>query len=121
MGATRIRFLDGQRGTLSILELDAEYQPELVPSVSEALFNLRVQVVRCEMRAQGSRIRGRFTIVEFDGAQIAARRRLEIQTAVLAAIDKTWLRWRPLAKAGPSGSWLGEGREPRARELPREA
>jgi UTP:GlnB (protein PII) uridylyltransferase len=86
MPNTRVKFVE-QNGVLSIVELKAKDRPELMAELSNALFRERVQVVRFETKVSSRAMVGRLTIVEHDGAPIDAKRRLEVQAAILAALD----------------------------------
>ncbi|HEX6765621.1 MAG TPA: hypothetical protein VF103_09095, partial [Polyangiaceae bacterium] len=53
----------------------------------QALFQQRVQIVASQVKTNGTRVFDRFSIVELDGKPIGSARRLEIQVAVLSAVD----------------------------------
>jgi [protein-PII] uridylyltransferase len=89
-----VRFLDDGSGSLATLEVETDDRSGLLLVLSRALFNQRVQIVRSEVKTLGDRVLDRFAIVEFDGAPISAGRRLEIQVAVLSAIE-------PARRTGP--------------------
>ena len=55
--------------------------------VVAALFEQRVQIMESEVRTVEDRVFDRFRLVEFDGTPISSARRLEIQVAVLSAIE----------------------------------
>jgi UTP:GlnB (protein PII) uridylyltransferase len=85
---SRVRFIDDEEGALSTLEIETEDRSGLLLSVSRALFGQNVQVVRCEVRTDAARrVVDRFKIAERDGSPVGAGRRLEIQVAVLGAIE----------------------------------
>jgi UTP:GlnB (protein PII) uridylyltransferase len=85
---SRVRFIDDEEGSLSTLEIETEDRSGLLLSVSRALFGQNVQVVRCEVRTDAARrVVDRFKIAERDGSPVSAGRRLEIQVAVLGAIE----------------------------------
>ena len=56
-------------------------------ALSHALFEQNVQIEESEVRTVEGRVFDRFHIVEFDGRPISPARRLEIQVAVLSAIQ----------------------------------
>ncbi len=84
---TCVRFLEGADGGLAVLEVETGDRSGLLHAVTRALFAERVQIVRSEVRTKGDRVLDRFTVVEFDGAPIDERRRLDVQVAVLGAIE----------------------------------
>lgn len=85
---SRVRFIDDEEGALSTLEIETEDRSGLLLSVSRALFGQNVQVVRCEVRTDSARrVVDRFKIAERDGSPVGPARRLEIQVAVLSAIE----------------------------------
>ncbi len=85
---SRVRFIEDEEGALSTLEIETEDRSGLLLSVSKALFAQRVQVLRCEVRTESSRrVVDRFKIAEQDGSPVGPARRLEIQVAVLNAIE----------------------------------
>lgn len=84
---TRVRFVEGSDGSLSVLEVETEDRTGLLVSLARALFAARVQIVRSEVRTLGDRVFDRFTITEPDGRPVRTERRLAIQVGVLGAID----------------------------------
>jgi hypothetical protein len=89
MSSTKVRFVESESGVLSLLEIESSRRRALFPKVAAALFALRVQIVRAESRVRrGFRIE-RLALVELDGAPIGTRRRLQIQTEILASIDSS--------------------------------
>jgi UTP:GlnB (protein PII) uridylyltransferase len=85
---SRVRFIEDEEGALSTLEIETEDRSGLLLSVSKALFAQRVQVLRCEVRTESPRrVVDRFKIAENDGTPVGPTRRLEIQVAVLNAIE----------------------------------
>jgi UTP:GlnB (protein PII) uridylyltransferase len=85
---SRVRFIEYDEGALSTLEIETEDRSGLLLAVSRALFGQNVQVVRCEVRTDAARrVVDRFKIAERDGAPVGPSRRLEIQVAVLSAIE----------------------------------
>lgn len=86
---TVVRFLEDADGALSTLEVETDDRSGLLLSLSRALFDQRVQIVASEVRTTGHRVFDRFSVVELDNSPIAPSRRLQIQVAVLAAIEVT--------------------------------
>jgi [protein-PII] uridylyltransferase len=84
---TIVRFLDDKEGGLATLEVETDDRSGLLMALSRALFEQRVQIVRSEVRTVDRRVFDRFTVVEFDGSPITPARRLEIQVAVLNAVE----------------------------------
>lgn len=86
---TMVRFLESEDGTFSTLEVETDDRSGLLQSLASALFAARVQINSSQVRTNGHRVYDRFKIVEVDGTPISSERRLEIQVAVLGAIDPT--------------------------------
>jgi [protein-PII] uridylyltransferase len=84
---TVVRFLEGHDGSFATLEVETGDRSGLLLALSQALFKQRVQIVTSQVKTVNNRVYDRFNIVEFDGSPITPARRLEIQVAVLAAID----------------------------------
>ena len=84
---TVVRFLEGNDGSFTTLEVETGDRSGLLLALSQALFKQRVQIVTSQVKTVNNRVYDRFNIVEFDGSPITPARRLEIQVAVLAAID----------------------------------
>jgi [protein-PII] uridylyltransferase len=84
---TVVRFIEGQDGTFATLEVETFDRSGLLLALSQALFAQRVQIVGSQVKTRGNRVFDRFHIVEFDNKPISPARRLEIQVAILSAID----------------------------------
>ena len=84
---TVVRFIEGSDGSFATLEVETGDRSGLLLALSQALFNQRVQIIASQVKTTGTRVFDRFSIVEFDGSPISATRRLEIQVAVLSAVD----------------------------------
>ena len=84
---TVVRFIEGEDGTFATLEVETFDRSGLLLSLSQALFSQRVQIVGSQVKTRGGRVYDRFHIVEFDNKPISSARRLEIQVAILSAID----------------------------------
>ncbi|MBX3183318.1 MAG: hypothetical protein KIT72_03875 [Polyangiaceae bacterium] len=84
---TRVRFLEGADGALTVLEVTTGDRSGLLSALAGALFEQRVQIVAAQVQTQGGRVHDTFTVVELDGSPISAARRLGIQVAVLTAVD----------------------------------
>ncbi len=84
---TVVRFIEGEDGTFATLEVETFDRSGLLLALSQALFSQRVQIVGSQVKTRGGRVFDRFHIVEFDNQPISSARRLEIQVAILSAID----------------------------------
>jgi UTP:GlnB (protein PII) uridylyltransferase len=82
-----VRFVADEAGGLATLEVETTDRSGLLFSLSTALFEQRVQIVESEVRTVEHRVFDRFRLMEFDGTPINSARRLEIQVAVLSAIE----------------------------------
>jgi UTP:GlnB (protein PII) uridylyltransferase len=82
-----VRFVADPSGGLATLEVETTDRSGLLFSLASALFEQRVQIVESEVRTVEDRVFDRFRLVEFDGTPINSARRLEIQVAVLNAIE----------------------------------
>jgi [protein-PII] uridylyltransferase len=84
---TRVRFIEDKSGGLSVLEVETGDRSGLLWLLSRALFERNVQIITSQVSTKGGRVFDRFTVVELDGSPIGDARRLEIQVAVLSAIE----------------------------------
>jgi [protein-PII] uridylyltransferase len=84
---TVVRFLEGDDGSFATLEVETGDRSGLLLALAQALFQQSVQIVASQVKTNGTRVFDRFSIVELDGKPIGAPRRLEIQVAVLTAVD----------------------------------
>lgn len=82
-----VRFGADESGGLSTLEVETTDRSGLLFSLTSALFAQRVQVVESEVRTLDGRVFDRFRVAEFDGSPVSSARRLEIQVAILSAIE----------------------------------
>lgn len=82
-----VRFVADPAGGLATLEVETTDRSGLLFSLASALFGQKVQIVESEVRTVDERVLDRFRVVEFDGAPISSARRLEIQVAILNAIE----------------------------------
>jgi UTP:GlnB (protein PII) uridylyltransferase len=87
---TRVRFIEGEDGTLCTLEVETRDRSGLLLVLTRALAAQRVTITRSEVRTFSTRVFDRFTISEFDGSPISEARRLQIQVGVLSAIETPW-------------------------------
>ncbi len=84
---TMVRFLESADGTFTTLEVETDDRSGLLQSLASALFGAHVQITSSQVRTNGQRVYDRFNIVEVDGSPISPERRLEIQVAVLGAVE----------------------------------
>lgn len=83
---TTVRFID-EDGSFSTLEVETGDCTGLLLAITLALTRNRVQIVGSLVNTRGTLIFDRFQLRELDDSPIAPDRRLQIQMAVLAAID----------------------------------
>lgn len=86
-GPTVVRFIEGPARTLSNLEVEAEDRFGLLLALSRALHEQRAVIESCEVHTKNDRVSDSFSIAESDGSPISPTRRLEIQVAILSAIE----------------------------------
>jgi [protein-PII] uridylyltransferase len=84
---TVVRFIESNDGVLGTLEVETGDRSGLLLALSRALFEQHVQIVESELKTVDDRVYDRFTVVELDGKPISSDRRLQIQVAVLSAIE----------------------------------
>lgn len=84
---TTVRFVESPDGDLATLEVETDDRSGLLLALSQALYEQKVQIVESAVKTEGARVLDRFKIVELDGKPIQPERRLQIQVAVLSAIQ----------------------------------
>ena len=84
---TVVRFLEGDDGSFTTLEVETGDRSGLLLALAQALYQQNVQIIASQVKTNGTRVFDRFSIVELDGRPIGVPRRLEIQVAVLTAVD----------------------------------
>ncbi|HET9953549.1 MAG TPA: hypothetical protein VFQ61_03545 [Polyangiaceae bacterium] len=94
---TVVRFIENADGDFSTLEVETGDRSGLLLALSQALYNQRVQIIGSQVKTVNNRVYDRFHIVELDGSAIGPSRRLEIQVAVLTAVDPVLERPRASA------------------------
>jgi [protein-PII] uridylyltransferase len=97
---TRVRFIEDDDGALCTLEVETDDRSGLLLTLARALSSQKVSVERSEVRTLASRVLDRFTLAEHDGSPISEGRRLNIQVAVISAIES--LAWTPRHSQRPS-------------------
>jgi len=94
---TIVRFIENAEGNFSTLEVETGDRSGLLLALSQALYKQRVQIVGSQVKTMGGRVFDRFHIVELNNSPINPARRLEIQVAVLTAVDPVIDRQRASA------------------------
>jgi [protein-PII] uridylyltransferase len=94
---TVVRFIENADGNFGTLEVETCDRSGLLLALSQALYNQRVQIIGSQVKTMGDRVFDRFHIVELDNSPIGAARRLEIQVAILSAVDPVIERQRASA------------------------
>lgn len=89
--STRVRFENDGVGAM-ILTVEAVDRPGLLLTLTQTLFRARVQIIGVRASTDDGRAVDRFQLVELDGSALRGERLLELQTAVLTAIEETWRR-----------------------------
>lgn len=84
---TVVRFIENEEGNFNTLEVETGDRSGLLLALSQALYTQRVQIIGSQVKTVGDRVFDRFHIVELDSTPIGASRRLEIQVAILSAVD----------------------------------
>lgn len=87
MQDTLVRFVESGSGVLSLLEVESDRGRGLFGRIVASLFSMRIQLVRAESKLRAGRRLERLWVVELDGGPIREKRRLEIQDAVLRALE----------------------------------
>lgn len=88
-GATaRVRFETNEKDGSTILTVEAIDRPGLLLAVTQALFRAGLQIVGLRATTERGRAVDRFTLAESDGTQLRRDRLLELQTAILEAVDE---------------------------------
>lgn len=82
-----VRFGADGAGGLSTLEVETADRSGLLFALASALFAAHVQVVESEVKTLDGRVFDRFRVAELDGSNISSSRRLEIQVAILGALE----------------------------------
>jgi [protein-PII] uridylyltransferase len=83
-----VRFVEDKEGQLSWLEVVTDDRAGLLLTLSRALFEQKVQIVSSHVRTESGKVRDKFAITELNDDPITNERRLQVQVAVLTAIQK---------------------------------
>lgn len=97
-----IRFLEIREGLLSVLEIEAAGDHNVIRSVYQALLSMQAQVIRVDYQHSGPTTRYRLHVVELDGAPISAVRRVEIQSRMAGLAGKLLIDARTSVAATPT-------------------
>lgn len=81
---TRVRFVESGDRTHTVLEITTPARHPLTDSLDRRLRRLGVQVVHSENRESRNKVWLVLHLSEFDGTALSQRRRLELQTLLLA-------------------------------------
>lgn len=84
---TTVRFIEDAQGSLCVLEVETTDRGGLLYAISRALADAKVQIVGSHIRTRQGRVLDQFTLENYDGSSIVDEHRLEIQVAVLAALQ----------------------------------
>jgi hypothetical protein len=106
---TRVRFVEGGQKTYTVLEITTPARHPLTESLDRRLKRLGVQVVHSENRESRNKVSLVLHLSEFDGTPLSQRRRLELQTLLLANASPSSTPPPVDAKPRPQGS--GQVRE----------
>jgi [protein-PII] uridylyltransferase len=96
--STLVRFEGDDKEGLAVLTVETVDRPGLLLAMCQALFRLRVQIVRSEVRTIDGRVFNRFEVAEFDGAPVRRVRRMQIQVEVLASLEQTRVAPGPIGE-----------------------
>ncbi len=103
MITTEVAFRGSPQGILSRLEVRSS-GPNLMSALRQALFDLRVQMVRATSWSEGEQQLAELDVVEFDGAPLRPLRRLQVQ-AELSALLTARIQPRPALASPARRGW----------------
>ena len=83
-----VRFVEDKDGQLSWLEVVTDDRAGLLLTLSRVLFEQKVQIVSSHVRTEAGKVRDKFAITELNDDPISNERRLQVQVAVLSAIQR---------------------------------
>jgi UTP:GlnB (protein PII) uridylyltransferase len=90
--STRVRFEKDETSGAMVLTVEAVDRPGLLLVLTQTLFRASVQIIGVRASTEDGRAIDQFHLVELDGAPLRRERLLELQTAVLTAIEESWQR-----------------------------
>jgi len=88
-GITRVKFDRDAATGGAILTVEAADRPGLLLAITKTIFVARLQIVGLHAKSERGSAIDRFHIAEIDGKPMAPERALELQAAILEAIDVT--------------------------------
>ncbi len=83
-----VRFVEDKDGQLSWLEVETDDRAGLLLTLSRVLFEQKVQIVSSHVRTEAGRVKDKFAITELNDDPISNERRMQVQVAVLSAIQR---------------------------------
>jgi len=86
-GITRVRFDHDAASGATVLTIEAGDRSGLLLQLTKTIFVARLQIVGLHAKSERGRAIDRFTVTELDGSPVSLPRRLELQVAILEAID----------------------------------
>jgi [protein-PII] uridylyltransferase len=109
-GVTRVRFDHDAASGATVLTVEAGDRSGLLLQLTKTIFVARLQIVGLHAKSERGRAIDRFTVTELDGSAVSLERRLELQVAILEAIDVTATASPPPAEAESHRRRAGGGR-----------
>jgi [protein-PII] uridylyltransferase len=91
-GSARIRFENDMKNGVTVLTVEAVDRPGLLLAVTQALFRAGIQIVGLRATTERGSAIDRFQLAEADSKPLRGDRLLELQSAILAALDDGGLR-----------------------------
>jgi [protein-PII] uridylyltransferase len=86
--STHVSFVVDSESGAAMLVVETPKRPGLLLSITRALFEENVQIVRAEVATAGAHALDTFYVLELDGGTITAARRAEIEAAARTAVLK---------------------------------
>jgi [protein-PII] uridylyltransferase len=86
--STHVSFVVDSESGAAMLVVETPNRPGLLLSITRALFEENVQIVRAEVATAGAHALDTFYVLELDGGAITAARRAEIEAAARTAVLK---------------------------------
>ena len=84
---SRVRFIEGENGTLTTLEIETDDRSGLLFTLARTMFTHDLQIVSSEVKTVNNRVIDRFVVAELDDSPVSQERRLELQVAILSAAE----------------------------------
>ena len=86
--STHVSFVVDSESGAAMLVVETPNRPGLLLSITRALFEENVQIVRAEVATAGAHALDTFYVLELDGGAVTAARRAEIEAAARTAVFK---------------------------------